>query len=178
MLSAWSSGETRNQDQLFELIYPEIRHLVRRRWRHAGAELQTTELISEAYLRLAEQRVGRWRSRAHFFAIAATAIRRVMVDEARRRGRRKRGADRMHLPIETVDPAAPEPAVDLLALETALRALADVRASAARIVELRYFGGLSIDDTAEVLGVGRTTVIRQWRFARAWLSRRLAEPTR
>lgn len=175
LLAAWRSGEPRAEGRLFESVYPELRRLANRRLREERAwSVQATELANEAYLRLIDQRHTDWQSRAHFYAIAATMIRRILVDRARHRLRHKRGAGAAHVPLDQVDLATSESAYELLDLDLALTLLAAVDPSASRIVELRFFGGLEVAETAAVLGVSRATVIRRWRFARAWLAERLA----
>lgn len=137
--------------------------------------LDATELVHEVFLRLVEQRQLEWQSRDQFFAISARLVRRILVDEARRRLRSKRGTGAIHLALEQVQVAESQVGVEMLALDNALTQLAVIRASAAKVVELRFFAGMSIDETATALGLGRATVIRTWRFARTWLTHKLAE---
>ena len=177
MLKAWSRGEAAPADEVFPLLYDELRkraHSFLRRER-PGHTLQTTALINETYIKLREQRNIDWESRAHFFAICATLMRRILVDYAKSRHRAKRGGAAFHLPIEDVALAAQTQGdtVDLLALDNALSRLAEFDPQQARIVELRYFSGFSIEDTAGVLGVSPTTVKREWRAAKAWLRHEL-----
>jgi RNA polymerase sigma factor (TIGR02999 family) len=176
LLREWSDGKGQEVlDELMPLVYEELRRQAARylRRERAGHTLQTTALINEAYLKLVDQRQVRWQNRAHFFAIAAQAMRRILVDYARERNREKRGgANREDLPLEEATlflPAAAEKSVDLVALDEALTRLAQFDPRQARVVELRYFSGLSIDETAEVLGVSNPTVRRDWSLARAWL---------
>jgi RNA polymerase sigma factor (TIGR02999 family) len=178
LLAAWSAGDADAGDRLAERLYPELRRLAARRLREAGRDLtlQPTELVHEAYLRLVDQTRTRWQSRAHFFAIASRTLRRVLANHARDRGRLKRGGGAHlvaldgELPLEIAQaPASPLTEVDVLALEEALAVLEQVDPESARLVELRFYGGLSVEETAEVLGVSRTAVIRGWRSARAWL---------
>jgi RNA polymerase sigma factor (TIGR02999 family) len=176
MLRAWGSGDSAVPDDLFPLLYDELRrraHSYLRRER-AGHTLQTTALINETYIKLREQRNVDWESRAHFFAICATLMRRILVDHAKTRLRAKRGAGAEHTPVELIVLAAPDAGgVDLLALDDALSRLAAFDPQQARIVELRYFSGFSIEDTAEVLGISPSTVKREWRAAKAWLRHEL-----
>ncbi|HVF46108.1 MAG TPA: sigma-70 family RNA polymerase sigma factor [Pyrinomonadaceae bacterium] len=176
MLKAWSKGETAPADEVFPLLYDELRkraHSFLRRER-PGHTLQTTALINETYLKLREQRNIDWESRAHFFAICATLMRRILVDYAKTRQRAKRGGGIVHLPIEALAIAGEEPAgIDLLALDDALSKLSELDPEQSRIVELRYFSGFSIEDTAAVLGISPSSVKREWRAAKAWLRHEL-----
>jgi RNA polymerase sigma factor (TIGR02999 family) len=175
LLRGWASGDAAAGDRLFELIYPQLRRIVKRRLslRRPGELLQTTDLLHETYLRLTRQHRTDWNNRAHFFAIAATVARRVIVDHARHAARRHRRAGGLSLALDEVVLAAAPPRVDLVALDRALDELAAIDRSAARVVDLRYFGGLSLEETADALGIGRATAVRAWRFARAWLGQRL-----
>ncbi|MCH9649711.1 MAG: sigma-70 family RNA polymerase sigma factor [Deltaproteobacteria bacterium] len=175
LLNRWAGGDSSAQDQLFSLVYPRLQSLASsflRREPHA-VSLQTTELVNEAYLKLVNQRPRRWQQRSQFFAFSATVIRRILVDQAKQRKRLKRGKGQIHLTLEEEALPGIQRDVDLLALDLALVELAGVRLSAARIVELKFFAGLSLEETAETLGLGRTTVQRRWRFARSWLARKL-----
>jgi RNA polymerase sigma factor (TIGR02999 family) len=172
LLKEWSAGEARALDELMPLVYDELRRQAARfvRKERAGHTLQTTALIHEAYLKLIDQRNVEWQNRAHFFAIAATAMRRILVDYARERNREKRGGALENLPLdEALQISANEKSVDLVALDEALTRLAELDQRQARIVELRYFSGLDNDETAAVLGVSNATVRRDWSFAKAWL---------
>ena len=178
LLQEWRNGRQDALERLMPLVYEELhvmasRHMSRE-WR-AGA-LQTTALVSEAYLKLVGQRDVDWQNRAHFFAIAATLMRRILVDNARRDQRLKHGGGAMAVPIDDV-PGLPQPvsldAVDALALDTALRKLEAFDPEQARIVELRFFGGLTVEETAEVVGTSATTVKREWALAKGWLYREL-----
>ena len=180
LLKQWSDGKGQEVlDELMPLVYEELRRQAARFLRRERADhtLQTTALIHEAYLKLIDQREVKWQNRAHFFGIAAQAMRRILVDYARERNREKRGgAGRENLPLEEVAlflPAASGKSVDLVALDEALTRLAEFDPRQARVVELRYFSGLSIDETAEVLGVSNPTVRRDWNLAKAWLYRQL-----
>lgn len=159
-----------------QLVYPELhrraeRLLARER---PGHTLQPTALISELYLRLVDQRQAQWQDRAHFFAIAARLMRRVLLDHARRHGANKRGGHVRPLPLDVVGELPADSPGDLEALDEALGDLAALDATAAAVVELRFFGGMSVEETATVLGSSTATVGRQWRAARAWLHARLA----
>ena len=176
MLIDWSEGDREALDRLIPVVYTELRRQAARHLRRErpGHTLQTTDLIHETYLRLVDQREVRWQNRAHFFAVAARLMRRILVDHARRRRRAKRGGPDARLPLEEALVIAAEKSdVDLLALDEALERLAAVNARQSRIVELRFFSGLSIEETAEVLGVSRTTVKDDWSVAKAWLYREL-----
>jgi RNA polymerase sigma factor (TIGR02999 family) len=177
-LRAWRGGDRAAQDEVMRLVYPELhrraeRLLARER---AGHTLQPTALIAELYLRLVDQRRVDWHDRAHFFALAARMMRRVLLDHARRRGTSKRGAGRQ-VPLDLAGDVAGEVAAlapsDLEALDEALEKLAALDETAAAVVEMRFFGGLSVEETAAALGVSTATIGRQWRAARAWLHARL-----
>jgi len=163
--------------EIMPAVYQELRRIAGqylRRERRAGHTLQTTALVHEAYLRLASQRRDQWPDRAGFCAAAAQAIRRILIDHARRRARHKRGGSAARrVPLDPAGLATPAPAIDLLMLDDALSRLAALSPRQARVVELRYFGGLTDDETAAVLGVSRRTVQADWRGARAWLYREL-----
>ena len=175
-LREWSEGKAEALDALMPLVYDELhrqaaRYLRRERRDHT---LQPTALIHEAYLKLIDQRDVRWESRTHFFAIAAQAMRRILVDYARTRHREKRGGDNIKLPLEeAMTVAAQGKSVDLIALDEALNKLAERDAQQARVVELRYFSGLSLEETAEAMHISRATVARDWMMAKAWLLREL-----
>jgi RNA polymerase sigma factor (TIGR02999 family) len=176
LLLDWGRGDRSALDRLMPLVYTELRALAERSLRHepSGHTLQGTALVHEAYLKLVDQRQVRWQDRAHFFAVAAQLMRRILVDHARRHGAAKRGRGRPTLPLEEAEvPAAPTPLIDWLALDEALDRLAALDARQARIVELRFFGGLTIEETAEVLQISQATVKNEWSLARAWLYREL-----
>jgi RNA polymerase sigma factor (TIGR02999 family) len=178
MLKEWSDGNQDILDALMPLVYEELRRQASRYLRKERSDhtLQTTALIHEAYLKLIDQRNVEWQNRAHFFAIAAQAMRRILVDYARERHREKRGGAAENLPIEEAAfVASNEKSIDLVALDEALTRLAKFDARQARIVELRYFSGLGIDETAEILGVSNATVRRDWNFAKAWLRKEIAK---
>ncbi len=168
-------------DRLMDVLYGELRELAHAWMRREspGQTLSATALVHEAYLRMSEQRRSLWTSRAEFFAVAATMIRRVLIDHARARARQKRGGEAGHVPLTGLGESGPveqESGPDVLALDEALTQLALVDARAARVVELRYFGGLGVDDVARHLNVSERTVKQDWAFARAWLKERLSEP--
>ena len=171
LLVDWSNGDPSALDKLTPLVYEELRRLARHYMsrERPGHTLQTTALVNEAYLRLVDQREAQWQSRAHFFAVAATVMRHILIDHARQHTREKRGGQTQLVPLDEAAVMSPERAADLLALDEALDELAKVEARRSRVVELRYFGGLSIEETAEVLKVTPTTVSRDWRWAKAWL---------
>ena len=164
-------------DRLLPLVYQELRAAAESYLGHERSDhtLQPTALIHEAYLRLVDRESLRFNDREHFLALAAQAMRRILVDHARGRRRVKRGGDRAKIPLNEETPAASDRAVDLLALDEALASLKEVNGEHARLVELRFFGGLTIDETARVLGVSTSSVERGWRCARVWLYRELAK---
>ena len=176
LLIAWSDGNRDAIEDLLPLVYEELRRLASRYLRHeaSGHTLQPTALVHEAYMRLIDQRRVRWRNRAHFFGIAAQIMRRILVDHARAHGAQKRGADWEHIPL--VEERLPSGAddVDVVALDEALKGLAAVDPQQARIVELRYFGGLTIEEVAEVTRISPATVVREWTMAKAWLRAELS----
>jgi len=166
-------------EQLIAAVYAELHRQAGRAMRHEADDhtLQTTALVHEAYIRLVDQRRVEWRNRAHFFGVAAQLMRRILVDHARRRHAGKRGSGQRHVSLDDVD-VAPEAStapggLDVLALDELLDRLTAMDESQARIVELRYFGGLSIEETAEVMEISPATVKREWTIARAWLRREL-----
>lgn len=176
MLIAWSTGDQEALDRLMPAVYAELRRQAARHLRRerAGHTLQTTDLIHEAYLRLIDQKSVQWQNRAHFFAVAAQSMRRILVDHARRRHRAKRGGSGITLPLdEGLVVAAASSQIDLMALDEALTRLAAIDVRQCQIVELRFFSGLTIDETAAVIGVSRTTVKDDLNMAKAWLRRDL-----
>lgn len=170
LLQAWSNGDQKALDQLIPLVYDQLHQLARHYMagERPGHTLQTTALVNEAYLRLVDARRVNWQSRTHFFAIAAELMRRILVEFARNRGRQKRGAGATRVSFDEKLLVSAE-ATDLVALDDALKALAEIDARKSRVVELRYFGGLSVEETAEVLKVSPETVMRDWRLAKIWL---------
>jgi RNA polymerase sigma factor (TIGR02999 family) len=175
LLIAWGQGDEAARDELIPLVYETLRRIARRHLRgeRAGHTLETAALINEAYLKLVEQSVS-WQSRAHFFGIAARLMRHLLVDYARARQRLRRGGDRRRISLTAAAGIAQEWSVDLMALNEALETLARVDPQRSHIVELRFFGGLTIEETAQVLGVSTPTVERGWRAARAWLQTELS----
>jgi len=175
LLRAWSDGDETALEQLLPLVEAELRRLARgyiARERR-GHTLQTTALINEAFLRLVEAKGLRWQDRAHFIGISARLMRRVLVDHARARGSRKRGGAVQRVTLDEAAAVSPALNLDLLALDRALDALAAVDARKARVIELRFFGGLSVEETAEVLHVSTDTIKRDWRLAKLWLVREM-----
>jgi RNA polymerase sigma factor (TIGR02999 family) len=175
LLARASGGDSRAADELLPLVYEKLRTLARELMVQERPDhtLQPTALVHEAYLKLIDQTRAHWRDRAHFFSVAAQALRRILVDHARGHERVKRGGGRTKLQLDEGLIAAYEQTVDLLGLDDALARLAQQDAQRAHVVELRFFAGLSTDETAAVLNVSTRTVERQWRYARAWLFREL-----
>jgi RNA polymerase sigma factor (TIGR02999 family) len=178
LLDALEPGDPAAAAQLLPLVYDDLRRLAARHLAHEapGQTLQPTALVHEAYLRLVgEGRGPHWQGRGHFFAAAAEAMRRILVENARRKASLKRGGDRSRRPLEEAELLAPEPREDVLALDEALTALAATDRAAADLAQLRYFGGLSSADAAQVLGVSPRTAARLWAFARVWLREKLRD---
>jgi len=178
ILRLWSKDHERSDssDALLRLVYDELRRQAHRylQKERVGHTLQTTALVHEAYLKLIKQQLVRWESRSHFFAIAATIMRRILIDHAKTRHRNRRGGSQEDLPLENaLTIAAGKTDVDLLALDEALNRLAEKDVHLAKIVELRFFSGLDVPETAEVLGVSEPTIKRDWALAKAWLRREL-----
>jgi RNA polymerase sigma factor (TIGR02999 family) len=181
LLDDWSRGNSRALDQLLPLVYQELRGIARRQLRREreGHTLQPTALVHEAYLRLVDQREVDWRSRAHFFGVAAQVMRRILVDDARRHNAAKRGEGVQRVPIDEAMEVPGRDDISVLALDDALGRLETVDRGLAQIIELRAFGGLTIEEAAHVLKVSASTAKREWRTAKAWLTRELgAEPRR
>jgi RNA polymerase sigma-70 factor, ECF subfamily len=177
LLQAWGQGEDAALEELLPLVHQELRRLARRYMfgERPDHTLQTTALVNEVYLRLVNSRKVNWQNRAHFFAISARLMRRILVDHARTRGYQKRGGG---VPKVTLDEAVMGPRErghNLVALDDALKALADVDPRKSKVVELRFFGGLSVEETAAVLKVSPDTVMRDWRLAKAWLAREMGK---
>ena len=177
LLKAWSTGDEQALEKLTPLVYDQLHQIARRcmageRSRHT---LQTTALVNEVYLQLVDCSKIDWRDRAHFFAVSAQLMRRILVDFARSRGYQKRGGGAPHLSLDEAPSVCSEPDADLVALDDALNDLAALDARKSRVVELRFFGGLSIEETAEALRVSVETVVRDWRLAKVWLLRQLRE---
>jgi RNA polymerase sigma factor (TIGR02999 family) len=176
LLLAWGRGDESAFERLVPMVHAELRRLARRQMagERPGHTLQTTALVNEAYLRLIDLSQVRWQDRAHFLGMSARVMRRILVDHARARGANKRGGRDQKVPIEDAAAVTEERAVDLIALDDALNALAVVDSRKSQVVELRFFGGLSIEETAESLHVSPETVKRDWRVAKVWLLRELA----
>jgi RNA polymerase sigma-70 factor, ECF subfamily len=175
LLRAWGDGDRAALDRLTPIVYDELRRLASRymRGERPGHSLQTTALVNEAYMRLVDYRSMRWQNRAHFFAVSSQLMRRILVEFARRHNL-KRGGDVQHVSLEDTAEVGGERTADLVALDDALDALAQVDPRKVQVVEMRFFGGLSVEETAEVLKVSPVTVMRDWRTAKAWLYRELA----
>lgn len=175
LLVASSKGDQEALNQLLPLVYDELRRLADRYLHRERSDhtLQATALVHEAYLRLIDQKVS-WANRAHFFGVAAEMMRRILIDHARSRQAAKRGSGGIKLSLDDVLEITDERAADLIALDDALKALAEFDPQKARVVELRFFGGLSIEETAAVMGLGTATITRQWRLAKAWLYHELS----
>jgi RNA polymerase sigma factor (TIGR02999 family) len=180
LLKEWSDGDERALDLLMPLLYEGLRQQAARylRRERRGHTLQTTALINEAYVRLIDAKDVRWQNRAHFFAIAANLMRRVLVDHARRRDAEKRGGSQIRLTLNDVLAMTDQTDVDLLAIDEALNRLASIDPQQARVVELRFFSGLSVEETAAALGISAKTVKRDWSVARAWLRREIGGETK
>jgi RNA polymerase sigma-70 factor, ECF subfamily len=177
LLVDWSNGDKAVLDQLMPVVYDELHRIAHHymRGERAGHTLQTSALINEAYLRLIDYRKMRWENLAHFFAICAQLMRRILVEHARGRQFRKRGGGTYKVRLDEEAVVSPEPARDLIALDDALTNLATNDLRKSEIVELRYFGGFSIEETAEFLGLSPTTVKREWQSAKAWLYRAITK---
>ena len=176
MLRRWSAGDRTTLDELMPLMYDELHRQAKRFLRRERPDhtLQATALLNEAYLKLVDQRNTNWESRTHFFAIAAQAMRRILLDHARAKHREKRGHGEGNLSLTAAgNVGTEEPVVDLIALDEALSRLAAKDEQMSRLVELRYFGGLTLDETAAAMGISAATASREWNTARAWLHREL-----
>lgn len=175
LLQAWSDGDQFALEQLTPIVYTELHRIARHYLRDERAHitLQTTALVNEAYIKLVDFKAMRFKDRAHFFAVTAQLMRRILVDYARRRNL-KRGGGVQHISIEETIAQAPERPTDLIMLDGAMHALARFDSRKAKVVELRFFGGLSVEETAEVLNVSSITVMRDWNTARAWLYREMS----
>jgi len=176
LLVAWGNGNKAALERLMPLVYDELRRLAHHYMRreHPGHTLQTTALVNEAYFRLVDQKHVHWQNRAHFFAISAQLMRRILIDHARSHQFVKRGGGAHKVSLDEVAVVAQEQAADLLALDDALRSLAAIDERKGRIVELRFFGGLSAEETAEALKISPRTVMREWSMAKAWLYRAIS----
>lgn len=177
LLQAWRQGDEQALEKLTPQVYRELHQSARRCMARErdGHTLQTTALINELYLRLSDLKLIDWQNRTHFFALCARQMRRILTDQARARQSDKRGAGAPVISLDLVQPLAPGASADLVALDDALNRLAKVDERKSRVVEMRFFGGLSVDETAEVLGVSPDTVLRDWKLAKAWLRRDLSD---
>lgn len=177
MLVNWSNGDPAALDELLPLVNGELRRLARNylRREHAAHTLQPTALVNEAFLRLIDQQNVQWQNRAHFFGIAAQLMRRILIDHARSYQYAKRGGGALRVSLDETAAVTEAQTAELLAVDEALERLTAMDARKGRIVELRFFGGLSLDETAEVLNISSPTVQREWRAAKAWLHRLLTE---
>ena len=171
LLMSWSQGEKAALDHLVQLVYPELRRLAKRYMARESPEhtLQTSALINEAYLKLVDQKNVEWQNRAHFYAVAAQVMRHILVDHARSRNYAKRGGGALKLPLDEAAALTEQRATELIALDDALTNLAGLDARKSQIIELRFFGGLSMEETAEVMKISPSTVQREWRAAKAWI---------
>ncbi len=177
LLQGWSRGDQESLEELLPLVYDELRRIARGQLagERPGHTLSPTALVHEAYLRFSDKGMPRWRNRSQFFAIAATTIRRILVEHARSRGAAKRGHGMPNLPLIEVGDLRIERPEELIALDDSLEALAGSDPRKAQVVDLRFFGGLSVDETAEAVGCSRATIIREWRMAKAWLYHQLSQ---
>ena len=176
LLHAWSNGDQTARDKLLPLVYDELRQMARRYMerQNPGHTLQTTALIHEAYLRLVDQQNVQWQNRAHFFGVAAKAMRSILVDYARTKHAAKRGGALQQVSLDEAATISTERTAEVVALDDALQNLAAFDPRKSQVVEMRYFGGLTVEETAEVLHVSPETVARDWRLARTWLLRELS----
>lgn len=175
LLADWAKGDDQALEQLMPLVYDELRRMARNHMRRqpSGHTFQTTELIHEAYLKLAKQGEQNWQNRAHFFGVAASAMRHILVDYARSKSSQKRGGWQEKVTLAENARVATDHSKDMIALDDALKSLAILDARKSRVVELKYFGGITNEEVAEVLNISTDTVKRDWRFARTWLLREL-----
>jgi RNA polymerase sigma factor (TIGR02999 family) len=176
LLLSWRQGDDEALDRLVPLVYDELRRVARRQLRgeSPGSAIQPTALVHEVYLRLVDARRATLTSRTHFYGVAASLMRQILVDHARRRRADKRGGGATMLHLDDVSPVAPASSVDVLALDQALDALSAIDRRQGRVVELRFFAGLTTPEAAEAMGVSTATIEREWAFAKAWLLRRLS----
>ena len=175
VLKDWSGGNRASADELLALVYDELRRIAARylRKERSGHTLQPTALVHEAYMKLIDISDINWQDRAHFFAVSANVMRHILVDHARAKLAEKRGGDAERIALEDAISLSNEPNVDLLAVDEALKELAEFDEQQSRIIELRFFGGLTIEETAHVVGISPATVKREWAMAKAWLHRKL-----
>jgi RNA polymerase sigma factor (TIGR02999 family) len=176
LLVDWSGGRAEALDELMPLVYDELHRMAKHYMSSQPRDhtLQATALINEAYVKLSDKKESVWQDRAHFFAIASTAMRHILVDHARSRNADKRGGNTQIVALDDVAEISSERAAEMVALDDALKLLSAEDARKGRVVELRYFGGLSVDETAEVLKISPETVVRDWRFSKSWLLRELS----
>jgi RNA polymerase sigma factor (TIGR02999 family) len=176
LLRAWSAGDEQALEKLTPLVYRQLHQIAQRYMggERSGHTLQTTALVNEAYLRLVDCGQVNWQDRAHFFAISANLMRRILIDFARSRGYLKRGGAVPRIPLDEAPSVCNEPDVNLVALDDALKALSAIDERKSRVVELKFFGGLNVEETAEVLRVSSDTVMRDWKLAKIWLLRELS----
>jgi RNA polymerase sigma factor (TIGR02999 family) len=177
LLLEWNAGSADALEKLLPLVERELRRIAANRMRREspGHTLQTTALVNEAYLKLVDQQDVHWQNRAHFFALASQLMRRILLDYARSQKRLKRGGDALHVDLDEVAVIAPEKSEELIALDEALERLAQLDPQKCKIVEMRFFGGLTIDEVAGVLGIASVTVMLHWRLAKAWLGREIRD---
>ncbi|HEX3227768.1 MAG TPA: sigma-70 family RNA polymerase sigma factor [Pyrinomonadaceae bacterium] len=175
LLIDWNNGSPEAMEKLMPMVESELRRIAANYMRRErpGHTLQTSALVNEAYLKLVDQRQVRWQNRSHFFALASQLMRRILLDHARSQRRAKRGGDAIPLNLDDVAVLAPEKSAELVALDDALTRLAEFDPRKAKIVEMRFFGGLTVDEVAEALGIAPITVMLHWRLARAWLQREM-----
>ena len=171
LLRAWSAGDESALERLVPQVESELRRIASRHMRreHAGHTLQTTALVNELYIKLVDQKQATWHNRVHFFAVAAQLMRRILVDHARRHLRTKRGGGAVTIPLDEVAIISHEKSAELIALDEALQRLAEIDPLKAKVVELRHFGGLTVEETAAILKVSEITVMRHWGLAKSWL---------
>jgi RNA polymerase sigma-70 factor (ECF subfamily) len=176
LLTSWRQGDQSALNRLFPLIRTELRRIAFRRLQREpnGGPLQPSSLVQETFLRLLPNQQAGWQNRAHFLAVASTVMRHVLVDHARHRRRSKRGGAAVHVSLDAAAVLSPEQVDEVVAIDLALRRLAELDERKSQVFQLRFFGGLSLEETAEALGIGTRTVVREWRLARAWLRRELS----
>jgi len=174
LIAAWSRGDEQALNELVPMVYPDLRRIARQHlWRNPNQTLQSAALANEAYLKLIQARGIHCESRTHFFALCAMTIRHILVDHARKGRYEKRGGDAVRVPLEEALVGTRGRGIEILALDDALSALSKIDPRKGRVVELRYFGGLSAEETAEILGISPETVLRDWKMAKTWLYREL-----
>ncbi len=180
LLKAWTTGDERALEKLTPLVYEQLRRVAQHHMagQRPGHILQTTALVNEVYLQLLDCGQMNWQDRAHFFSMSAQLMRRILIDFARSRGSQKRGGDALHVSLDEAPSVSREPDSNLVALDDALKELATVDERKSKVVELRFFGGLSVEETAAVLEVSPETVMRDWRLAKLWLLRELSQGNR